>query len=66
MSVVWMALVAGLIAFEKLTPSRRVATYGTAALLLVLGVLMLAAPDVIPALTIPGADSMSQMNQMSP
>ena len=28
MSVVWMALVAGLIAFEKLIPSRRVATYG--------------------------------------
>jgi len=66
MSVVWMALVAGLIAFEKLIPSRRVATYGTAALLLVLGVLMLVAPDVIPALTIPGAGSMSQMNQMSP
>jgi hypothetical protein len=61
-----MALVAGLIAFEKLIPSRRVATYGTAALLLVLGVLMLVAPDVIPALTIPGAGSMSQMNQMSP
>ena len=66
MSVVWMALVAGLIAFEKLIPSRRVATYGTAALLLVLGVLMLVAPDVIPALSIPGAGSMSQMNQMSP
>jgi predicted metal-binding membrane protein len=66
MSVVWMALVAGLIAFEKLIPSRRVATYGTAAVLLVLGALMLAAPDVIPALTIPGAGSMSQMSQMSP
>ena len=66
MSVIWMALVAGLIAFEKLIPSRRVATYGTAAVLLVLGVLMLAAPDVIPTLTIPGAGSMSQMNQMSP
>jgi predicted metal-binding membrane protein len=63
MSVVWMAVVAGLIALEKLIPSRRVATCGTAALLLVLGVLMLAAPDVIPALTIPG---MSQMDEMSP
>ena len=30
MSVVWMAVVAGLIAFEKLIPSRRAATYGTA------------------------------------
>ena len=66
MSVVWMAVVAGLIAFEKLISSRRVATYGTAALLLVLGVLMLVAPDVIPALTIPGAGSMSPMNEMSP
>ena len=54
MSVVWMAVVAGLIAFEKLIPSRRLATYGTAAVLLVLGALMLAAPDVVPALTIPG------------
>jgi predicted metal-binding membrane protein len=66
MSVVWMAVVAGLIAFEKLIPSRRVATYGTAALLLVLGVLMLAAADVIPALTIPGAGPMPQMDEMSP
>jgi predicted metal-binding membrane protein len=66
MSVVWMAVVAGLIAFEKLIPSRRTATYGTAAILLVLGVLLIAAPDNIPALTIPGSGSMSQMNQMNP
>jgi predicted metal-binding membrane protein len=66
MSVVWMALVAGLIALEKLLPSRRIATYGTAALLLALGVLMLVAPDVLPALTTPGGGSMSQMSQMSP
>jgi len=62
MSVVWMALVAGLIAFEKLIPSRRAATYGTAAALLVLGVLMLTAPDVIPGLTIPGAGTMDEMS----
>jgi predicted metal-binding membrane protein len=66
MSVVWMALVAGLIAFEKLIPSRRAATYGTAAVLLVLGVLMLFAPDVIPGLTTPGTGSMSPMDEMSP
>jgi predicted metal-binding membrane protein len=30
MSLVWMAVVAGLIAFEKLIPSRRAATYVTA------------------------------------
>ena len=66
MSVVWMALVAGLIAFEKLIPSRRAATYGTAAVLLVLGVLMLVTPDVIPGRTSPGAGSMSPMDEMSP
>jgi predicted metal-binding membrane protein len=68
MSIVWMALVAGLIAFEKLIPSRRVATYGTAAVLLVLGVLMLIAPDVIPALSIPDGGQMSPMDDgsMSP
>jgi len=61
MSVTWMAFVAGLIAVEKTVPWRRVATYGTAAILLVLGVLLLAAPDVIPALTIPGGQPMGQM-----
>lgn len=66
MSLVWMAFVAGLIAFEKLIPSRRAATYGTAAILLVLGVLLLAAPDAVPGLTVPGNGSMSQMGQMSP
>jgi hypothetical protein len=66
MSIVWMAVVAGLIAFEKLIPSRRAATYGTAALLFVLGVLLLAVPDSIPALTTPGSDSMSPMDGMSP
>ena len=66
MSVVWMAVVAGLIAFEKLIPSRRTATYVTAGILLVLGVLMIVAPDAIPALTVPGSISMSPMDQMSP
>jgi predicted metal-binding membrane protein len=60
MSVTWMVVVAGLIAFEKLVPWRRAATWGTAGFLLVLGVLMLAAPDTIPALTIPSG-SMSHM-----
>jgi predicted metal-binding membrane protein len=64
MSIVWMAFVAALIAAEKTLPWRRVATYGTAGILLVLGLLLLAAPDVVPALTIPGADPMLQMQQM--
>jgi len=53
MSIPWMAIVAGLIAIEKTLPWRRTVTYGTALVLLVLGVLLLAAPDVMPALTIP-------------
>ena len=64
MSVAWMAFVAGLIAIEKLIPWRRVATYGTAAILLVLGVLVFAAPGSIPNLTIPGSGPMPTMEQM--
>jgi predicted metal-binding membrane protein len=60
MSIAWMAFVAGLIATEKLLPWRRVATYGTAAILLTLGVMLLVAPDAIPALTIPGHGPMEQ------
>jgi hypothetical protein len=56
--------VAGLIAFEKLIPSRRAATYGTAGVLLVLGLLLLTAPGVIPGLTIPANGSMSDMGGM--
>jgi predicted metal-binding membrane protein len=64
MSVVWMALVAGLIAVEKTLPWRRVATYGTAVLLLTVGVLLFAAPHAIPALSVPGNDQMNEMKPM--
>jgi predicted metal-binding membrane protein len=53
MSVPWMAVVAGLIAIEKTLPWRRVATYGTALVLIVFAILVLAAPSALPALTIP-------------
>ena len=68
MSVVWMAVVAGLIAVEKTLPWRRVATYGTAALLLALGVLLLAAPQALPALSVPGDAPMNEepMDGMDP
>jgi predicted metal-binding membrane protein len=56
MSLAWMALVAALIAVEKILPWGRAVTYGTAVLLLVLGVLLLAAPDAIPGLTLPDSD----------
>jgi predicted metal-binding membrane protein len=54
MSISWMAFIAGIIAVEKIVPwRRRVVTYATSAVLLVIGILVLAAPDVLPALTIP-------------
>jgi predicted metal-binding membrane protein len=64
MSVTWMAVVAGLIAVEKTLPWRRVATYGTAAVLLALGVLLLAAPQAIPALSVPGSEPMDEQAPM--
>lgn len=64
MSVVWMALVAGVIAVEKTVPGRRFVTYGTAALLLVLGVLLLVAPDAVPVLTVPGGGPVDEMAPM--
>jgi predicted metal-binding membrane protein len=59
MSAVWMAIVAGFIAVEKTLPWRRVATYGTAAVLLALGLLLFASPDAVPGLTIPTGGMMT-------
>jgi len=54
MSVSWMAFIAGIIAVEKTVPwHRRIVTYATSAVLLVTGILVLAAPHLLPALTIP-------------
>jgi predicted metal-binding membrane protein len=58
MSIAWMAFVAALIAAEKMLPWRRAATYGTAVILLLLAVLLVAAPDAIPGLTIPDSGYM--------
>lgn len=66
MSAVWMAVVAGLIAVEKTLPWRRVATYGTAIVLLALGLFLFTVPDAVPGLTIPGDGMMSPMDRMSP
>jgi predicted metal-binding membrane protein len=52
MSVTWMAVVAGMIAFEKTLPWRRVATYVTTIILFSLGVLLLVAPDELPGLAV--------------
>jgi predicted metal-binding membrane protein len=58
MSVAWMALVAAIVAAQKALPWRRVVTYGTAGLLLVLAVVVLVAPHALPGLTIPSGDGM--------
>jgi len=59
MSTFWMAVVAALIALQKALPWGRTASYGTAFVLLALGVLVLAAPQALPGLTIPAVDTMS-------
>jgi predicted metal-binding membrane protein len=53
MSLAWMAFVAALIAFEKTVPWRRAATWGTAAILLVLAIGLAAAPRSVPGLVVP-------------
>jgi predicted metal-binding membrane protein len=62
MSVAWMAFVAALIAAEKTLPWGRAVTYGTAALLLLLGIALMVAPDAIPGLTIPNENGPPAMH----
>jgi predicted metal-binding membrane protein len=64
MSVLWMAVIAGLIAIEKTVPWGKPATYGTAIVLLALGVMFLADPSAIPGLTVPHGGGMSPMPGM--
>jgi predicted metal-binding membrane protein len=54
MSLAWMALIGVLIALEKLLPWRRAATVGVAGVLVVLAIVVAAAPERLPGLTIPG------------
>ena len=49
---------AALIAAEKLLPWHRAVTYGTAVILVLLGVLLIVAPNAIPGLTVPGTAPM--------
>jgi predicted metal-binding membrane protein len=64
MSIAWMAFVSALIAAEKSLPWRRVVTYSTALVLVVLGVLVATAPGAVPGLTIPrhGGGTMTGMS----
>jgi predicted metal-binding membrane protein len=53
MSVGWMALIAALIAIEKMLPYKAIAKYGVAVLLLVLGVSVAFVPEKVPGLILP-------------
>jgi predicted metal-binding membrane protein len=58
MSIGWMAFVGALIAVEKLLPWKVLANRGVAVVLVVLGLALIAAPDVVPGVG-PGSMSMS-------
>jgi predicted metal-binding membrane protein len=53
MSLTWMAFIAALIALEKTVPRGRAVTWGTAAVLLVLAIAVVAAPHDLPGLIVP-------------
>jgi predicted metal-binding membrane protein len=57
MSLTWMALLAALIAAEKLLPWRRIAIAAVAAVLVALGTGVAVAPADVPGLTLPGGMS---------
>jgi predicted metal-binding membrane protein len=65
MSVGWMALIAAMIAAEKLLPWKRIASGGVAVLLLVLGLAVAFTPESVPGLTLPGSpQAMRAMQSM--
>jgi predicted metal-binding membrane protein len=67
MSLGWMALVAALIAAEKLLPSKTIAIRGIVVVLVALGIAVAVAPGDLPGLTIPGGSSMAgQSMEMAP
>jgi predicted metal-binding membrane protein len=65
MSIGWMAVIASLIAIEKLLPWRVAANRGIAVVLLILGLGLAFAPERVPGLTVPGsAEATSAMESM--
>jgi predicted metal-binding membrane protein len=63
MSVGWMALIAAMITVERLVPSRALTSGGIAVLLAVVGIAVMAAPEDVPGLTVPGSSG-DQMMEM--
>jgi predicted metal-binding membrane protein len=55
MSLTWMALIAGLVALEKVGPWGRAAKVATAGVLVVLAVAILAVPHEVPGFVVPGS-----------
>jgi predicted metal-binding membrane protein len=67
MSLAWTAFIAAIIALEKTLPWGRAVTWGTAAVLLLLAVAVLAIPDSLPGFVVPGGSGGgdgSMMDQM--
>jgi predicted metal-binding membrane protein len=65
MSLTWMALIAGLVALEKVGPWGRAAKLATAGLLVGLAVAILAVPGDVPGFVVPGTSgSMHAMKAM--
>jgi predicted metal-binding membrane protein len=65
MSLAWMALVAAMITLEKTLPWHRLVTWGTAAVLLTLAAMLVAAPNAVPELVVPsGGHNANAMNAM--
>jgi predicted metal-binding membrane protein len=64
MSLTWMAVLAALIAAEKLLPWRRIAIAAVAAALLALSVGVAAAPADVPGLAVPGGMSSASAMKM--
>jgi predicted metal-binding membrane protein len=64
MSVTWMAVIALLVAFEKLGPRQSWARVATASVLAVLAVGVIVAPHEVPGLVIPASPGMHAMSAM--
>ena len=62
MSIGWMALIAALIAIEKLLPSRRAANLSVAGVLALLGLLLLINPSVVPGMPDSSSGGSMQMD----
>jgi predicted metal-binding membrane protein len=63
MSLTWMALVAVLVALEKVGPWRRGARLATAGVLVVLAAAILAVPHELPGFVVPGSPTSLQMGK---